>query len=85
MIEPRQRKKFAIYSQDYDLVLDENGPGDVKQRARGSVRRIGQLFLTRAEARKFLKKRVLPDARAEGYQTEYWVGPWPRKSGEVQG
>jgi len=67
-------KQFAVFCQDYILVKDENGPGDVKQRAVGPVGCFIPRFPTRAEARKFLNETILPDARAEGYQSEYWVG-----------
>jgi len=70
-------KRFAVYCQDYRLVLGENGPGDVKQRAIGPVKHFAKLHPTRAAARKFLKEVILPDARAEGYQSEYWIGPYP--------
>jgi hypothetical protein len=36
--------QFAVYCQDYTLVLGENGPGDVKQRAIGPVQRFAPLF-----------------------------------------
>ena len=70
-------EQFAVYSQDYRLLLDENGPGDVKQQATGPVQRFAPLFPSRAAARKFLKEVILPDARAERYQSEYWIGPYP--------
>ncbi len=72
-------KRFAVYVQDYRLVLGENGPGDVKQQASGPVTRFAPLFPSRAAARKSLKEVILPDARAEGYQTEYWIGRYPRR------
>jgi hypothetical protein len=70
-------KQFAVYCQDYRLVLGENGPGDVKQKAVGPEGRFAPLFPTRAAARKFLKEVILPDARAEGYQSEYRIGRYP--------
>ena len=70
-------QQFAVYSQDYKLVLGENGPGDVKQRAIGPVGCFAPRFPSRKKARKFLKEVILPDARSEGYQSEYWVGRAP--------
>lgn len=70
-------KRFAVYFQDYTLVFGENGPGDVKQKAVGPVHRFATLFPSRAAARKFLNEFILPDARAEGYQSEYWIGRYP--------
>lgn len=72
-------KRFAVYSQDYTLVLDENGPGDVKQRAVGPIKRSAPIFTSRRDARKFLRETILPDARAERYQTEYWIDQYPRR------
>ena len=68
------RERFAVYSQDYILVLNENGPSDVKQQAVGPVGCNVQRFPTRRAAQKFLDDVIIPDDRAEGYQTEHWIG-----------
>ena len=69
-------RRFAIYSQDYILVRGENGPRDIKQRATGPIGRMAATFASRADAKKFLREVLLPDARAEGYQTVYWIKPY---------
>lgn len=66
--------RFAVYSQDYILVRNENGPGDVKQKAVGPITHFAATFATRPEAKKFLDTEILPDDRAEGYQIEHWIG-----------
>ena len=63
---------FVVCCQDYTLVKDENGPGDVKQRAVGPVYRFLKRFATRAEARRFLAERRRT-IREEGYQCEVWI------------